>query len=147
MSAPWTAYLPKEEPPPPPPDPKAIVVWFADAADVEACLALRATFVRPFVGSAPPPSNVTWLCAGPVGAMRACCAFAPAGEGRIIVTDLYDDGTWVGKRGVLALIYEVLNSGILPFVVVPLDRPGLIKALEKRGMTVSGVSLELDRHG
>ena len=147
MEAPWKAYLPAEEPPPPPVDPKAIRIWFANEEELESVLALRETFARPFVGTIPVPPNVTWLCAGPAGTMHACCGFAPAGPDKIVVTDLYDDGTRVGKRSVLALIYEVLGSGVFPFVVVPLDKPALVKALVKRGMIVSGVSLELDQHG
>ena len=145
MSAPWEAYLPKPEPEPPPPDPKHIEVWLARPEELAGVLEMRTRFERPYTGGhVPVPPNVGWLCAGPLGQMRACLGFAPAGPGKIIITDLYDDDTWVGKRSLLALFADIRASGTLPFVVVPLDKPALIKALVKRGMKATGVSLELD---
>jgi len=145
MSEPWKAYLPPEpEPEPETLHPQALALWFARSEDLSVITALRDSFQREFVGVVPVPKNLIWMCAGPVGETRACLGFAPAGEHRIIITDLYDDGTRVGKRGLLALFHDVLASGVLPYVVVPLDKPELVRALVKRGMRISGVSLEVN---
>lgn len=147
MSEPWKAYLPPEPEPEPQPEPTpdpGMTVWFARPEDMPVVEGLRASFERDFVGVVPVPSNLIWMCAGPGGEPHACLGFAPAGVHRIIITDLYDDGTRTGKRSLLALFQDVLASGVSPYVVVPLDKPALVRALVKRGMKVSGVSLELD---
>lgn len=107
------------------------------------CLALRGKYEREFVGRVEIPMNVVWLAAFAGGQIVACAGFAVVpNERKIIVTDLYHDDTRAGLRGLGAVIADVLRSDMRIYATIPLDKPALVKALERRGLRVSGTCME-----
>lgn len=107
----------------------------ATVADLEAVFKLRKLHDRPFVGPITDiPVNLSWWVAVDGERVVACMGFALAPGRRMIISDLYDDGTRPGKRGLGALIQEGLHAGVKLYMNVPFDRPDLRKALERRGI-------------
>lgn len=116
--------------------------------DMPAIIAMRDRQAREFVGNVTVPVNVQWIVAEVNGIVRACEGFAVAtaeGHARtIIATDLYDDGTREGKRALVALLddaRQAILNGVRIYAIVPLDRPQLVRHLERRGMPVNGYCL------
>lgn len=121
-------------------------IRMAQADDMPAIMELRARHEREFVGHVDVPVNVQWLVVERAG-IRACGAFCVADpiKRTIIVTDVYDDGTRTGKRALSMLLDDAGQAranGVKLYIVVPLDRPQLVRHLERRGMRVTGYSME-----
>lgn len=111
--------------------------------ELEQCFALRRQYERDFVGRVDVPVNVLWLVATVHHVVVACAGVAVVpGERKVIVTDLYHNGTRAGLRGMGALIHDVLASDMRIYATIPLDRPTLVRALERRGLRVTGYSME-----
>lgn len=102
--------------------------------DMPSILALRERYAREFVGVIEVPVNVAWFVARKDGRVVACTAVSYAGERRLIVTDLYHDGTFTGKRGLARLLRDGLAAHAILYFSVPFDRPDLRDALERRGI-------------
>lgn len=118
----------------------------AIAADMPRILELRRMQERPSVGQVPIPT--AWLVYEEDGEIHACGGgeFAITEDGRTaIVTDLLDDGTMAGKRGLVALVDDVMQADMDVYIIVPKDRPGLLRALEKRGLELDGFQLRKRR--
>jgi len=108
----------------------------ATVGDTAAIYALRMLHDRPFVGGVAHDVGLclTWWVAVERGNVVACMGFALAPGRRMIISDLYDDGTPAGKRGLSALIREMTSSNVKMYFNVPFDRPDLKRALERRGI-------------
>jgi hypothetical protein len=124
-----------------------MVVRPADPQEEWAIRQLRDRHARAFVGPVAWPVNVTWFVVEWEGTIRACGAFAVVtnGERAIIATDVYDDGTRAGKRALSLLLDDAGHAkrdGVKIYAIVPLDRPQLVRHLERRGMTITGYSME-----
>lgn len=106
----------------------------ATPEDMSAVLALRERYEREYVGVIEVPVNVAWFIVTKDDNVVACMGLSYAGERRLIVTDLYDDGTYAGKRGLALLIRDGLAAHATIYFSVPFDRPDLRDALERRGI-------------
>lgn len=120
----------------------ALEVREAEGLDMNAVLELRATAKRPFVGDVPVPPGLTWWVAARGERVVACVGLGMMPGRVVLFTDLYDDGTLTGKRGIVMLLHELSIARVKIYGSVPLDRPGLRKALEKRGGRLAGWSME-----
>lgn len=122
------------------------VIRLATFDDMQAITAMRKMQERDAVGCAVDvPVPPTWMVADCEGTVRACLGFAISDERTMIATDIYDDGTRQGKRALSALLDDAFAArahGVRIFVWVPLDRPRLANHLERRGMRVTGYSME-----
>lgn len=111
----------------------ATIVREATVQDVPAIREMRARNEREFIGYVEQPVNVTWFVAvtdHPV----ACAAVNIGPERKVIITDLHDDGSYAGRRGLASLLNDALESRAKLFVSVPFDRPELRRVLERRGI-------------
>jgi hypothetical protein len=121
------------------------VLRLAELHEMKAIMDMRAAHEREFVGRVEVPVNVQWLVAERMGVVHACGGFCVT-EGRtVIVTDVYDDGTREGKRALSALLDDAGQArmhGCRIYAIVPCDRPALVRHLERRGMRVTGFSME-----
>jgi hypothetical protein len=106
----------------------------ATPEDMPAVMAMRERNERAYVGAVEVPVNVAWLVVTKYDRVVACAGVSYAGERRLIVTDLYHDGTYTGKRGLAKLLRDGLAARANIFVSVPFDRPDLRDALERRGI-------------
>lgn len=123
-----------------------VVVRVPYPSEMDAIFELRTSYERESIGRAMDvPLPPAWLVGDVGGTMRACLGFAMSDEHTMIATDLYDDGTRVGKRALSALLDDAFAArahGVRIFVWVPLDRPRLAGHLQRRGMRVTGYSME-----
>lgn len=101
--------------------------------DWRAVQEMRSENERDFVGTIPLPVNATWFVAARDDRVIACAGVVIVGEGQVMITDLYDDGTYGGRRGLCMLLRDALHSRVKLFVSVPFDRPDLRAALERKG--------------
>jgi hypothetical protein len=109
-----------------------MIVREATLHDVAAIRAMRARNERPFIGYVEIPANVTWFVAcnsHPV----ACAAVNIGPDRKVVITDLHDDGSFAGRRGLVALLGDAFGAHATLFVSVPFDRPELRTVLERRG--------------
>jgi len=103
--------------------------------DLPAVYHLRKLHDRPYVGMTHDvPLNLVWWVASQDDRVVACMGFALAPNRRMIISDLYDNGTPAGKRGLSALIAEGCSAHAKLYFYVPFDRPDLKRALERRGI-------------
>jgi|SRR5580704_348354 hypothetical protein len=129
--------------------PPRIEVREAVLSDGPTIMRLRGLHEREFVGKVDVPVNVVWFVAECMGEVCACAGVcmstADGHERTAIVTDFYDDGTRQGKRALLGLLDDALSSNCRIYAIIPTDRPGLARALERRGLRVSGIQMESPR--
>lgn len=119
------------------------VVREATLHDTAAIRTMRARNEREFIGYVEQPVNVTWFVA--VTDHPVACAAVNIGPNRkVIITDLHDDGSYAGRRGLLALLRDALESRAKLFVSVPFDRPELRRVLERRGIVFKAWHGEYD---
>jgi hypothetical protein len=119
-----------------------IMVREATPNDMHVVLRMRQAAVREFVGVVAIPIGLTWFVAVRDETIVACLATGIAPGRALLITDLYDDGTRDGKRGLVCLFADLARSRAKIYANVPLDRPGLRAALERRGAKVKGWALE-----
>ena len=97
---------------------------------------------REFVGDVEMPASLVWFVAEANHHIVAAIGTGIAPGRRLIVTDFFSDETWAGKKGLLAIIEDFRSSGCKLFLNVPLDRPALAKALQRRGAVAKSIGLE-----
>jgi hypothetical protein len=119
-----------------------LIVDEAGADDLPQVLALRQAHERDFVGAVAVPPGITWFVAREGERVVACVALGAGPQRRVIVTDCYDDGSRTGKRGLVALFDALARARAKLLIVVPLDRPGLVRAAVRRGATITAWSME-----
>lgn len=105
---------------------------------------------RAEIGHVPRLPNLLWLVAEENGVITAAGGgmLAPNDSGGVtaIITDLLDDGTIAGKRGLLYLIEDAMAaSKVELYVTIPKDRKGLVDALCARGLELDGYQLRKRR--
>jgi len=127
---------------------KPVTIRNATDNDGPAIQVMRSRQERAFVGRVDVPVNVEWLVVEVDGIVRACAGFCIAtatGHNRtVIATDIYDDGTRAGKRALSVLLddaRQAIEHGVRIYAIVPLDRPQLVRHLERRGMSLNGYCL------
>jgi hypothetical protein len=126
--------------------PPRIEVREAVLSDGPAIMRLRGLHEREFVGKVDVPVNVVWFVAECMGEVCACAGVcmstADGHERTAIITDLYDDGTKAGKRGLISMVDDGISSNCSLYVILPLDRLRVLKLLTDRGLAVTGWQLE-----
>lgn len=122
-----------------------IEVRSGNANDLPAILALREMQMREYIGNVPLLPNLSWLVAEKGGRIVAAAGgqFLPDGSRSAIVTDFYDDGTLAGKRGLLLILDDAASGEVGLVCVLPLDRPGVAKALVNTGFEATGIEYTL----
>jgi hypothetical protein len=125
---------------------RRVVVREAVPDDLPRILELREMQQREFIGKVPPPPM--WVVVEEDGVIHAAgggfISTLPDYPVTVTVTDVLDDGTLSGKRCLAALIEDVIrakDSGVRVHTIVPSDRQGLVDALIKRGLQITGVEL------
>lgn len=111
-----------------------LVVREATLHDVVAIREMRRSYEREFVGTVDVPLGVTWFVAACGDRIVACLGTGIATQRRLIVTDLYAERSYAGKRGLVLLFDEMRRARAKIYVQVPFDRPELKRALERRGI-------------
>ena len=127
-----------------------IVVRWATEDDLPRIRALRALQERANEPPVPMLANLLWLVAEEDSGIHACgggvLAANDQGGATAIITDLLDDGTLAGKRGLLALLDDAMTArNVDLYVTIPKDREELVKALCDRGLELDGFQLRKRR--
>lgn len=130
-------------------DMKEITVRDAVEADVSRIAEMRALQDRPVGGVPMQPMlpALTWLIAECDGKVVAAAGgnFAFTQDRTAIVTDFYDDGTLIGKRGLVEILADAEKADVTLYAIIPSDRPELCKHLARRGFTVTGLEMRRTR--
>lgn len=111
----------------------AIEVREATPRDLDVIAAMREQNEREFVGKVDVPMNAIWWVADWGGQIVACAAVAVIAGRKAIITDLYCEPTFTGRKGLARLIRDGMGARAILYVGVPFDRPDLRRVLERRG--------------
>lgn len=119
----------------------------ATVEDVPKIAEMREAAYRKHIGHVTIPVNTVWWVAELPDGVHGCCGLcfvsAQGFENSVIVTDIYDDGTFQGKRAIVAMLKEASATTLALHTTVPLDRIELAEWLFKQsGFQATGITME-----